>query len=200
MIVDPGAWTNLMGADLIRTLIQRAQKNGHNPIQRKMPVMDIAGVGEGAQKCEWSVELPIASTHGDGQAHLHKISMPIVEGKSGDQLPGLLGLKSLEAERAIMDTGGQMLYFPGPGKVEISLPPGSIAIPLHKAPSGHQCIVVDDYEKVIRHTGGVSPASLELHARLETSGLDLARQRASSYIIRQKESVAGASANPQAEQ
>ena len=102
-----------------------------------------------------------------------------------------------------MDTGGHMLYFQGPGKVEISLPPGSIAIPLHKAPSGHQCIVIDDYEHVAAHAGGMPPATLALHARLAASGLTLAREHANSYSIRQGPAAELAQteqpANPQSE-
>ena len=67
----------------------------------------------------------------------------------GSGLPGLLGLRTLEHERAILDTGNHELIFPGPGRVKIELPPGSTRIPLHKAPSGHLVMVVDDYEKVV---------------------------------------------------
>ena len=49
-----------------------------------------------------------------------------------------------------------MLIFPGPGDVEISLPPGSLRVPLEKAPSGHLVMVIDEYQKLIAHTGGVA--------------------------------------------
>ena len=111
-----------------------------NPLQ-------IQGVGNGSQKCEWQMECPIAVPHHEGTAHKHTLTTPIVTG-AGKDLPGLLGLKSLEAQRAILDTSGQTLISPGPGKVEISLPPGSLCIPLQKAPSGHLVMVLDAYQKI----------------------------------------------------
>ena len=52
MIVDPGAWTNLIGKLLARRLIQRAIAAGHKPRQEKIPAIHIAGVGNGQQQCE----------------------------------------------------------------------------------------------------------------------------------------------------
>ena len=63
--------------------------------------------------------------------------------------------------------GGRALILPGPGRVEVSLPPGSICIPLEKAPSGHLVMVVDEYEKITASTGGIEDVSLSLHAERE---------------------------------
>ena len=57
----------------------------------------------------------------------------IVEG-AGRNLPGLLGLRTLERERAILDCGQKMLLLIGEGDTKLELPPGSTSIPLHKAP------------------------------------------------------------------
>jgi hypothetical protein len=86
-----------------------------------------------------------------------------VEG-NGEDLPGLLGLRSLETDRAILDMGNKKLYFPGPGEVKIELPPGSIEVPLEKAPSGHLVMPIDDYEKIVKRTGGTPETSLQLNA------------------------------------
>ena len=100
----------------------------------------------------------------------HKITAPIVEG-SGEHLPGLLGLRTLEAQRAILDTAERKLYFPGPGKVQIIMPPGSIVIPLEKAPSGHLCLPIDAFEKIAHKQGGVkdAEASMSLHTEAASS-------------------------------
>ena len=55
----------------------------------------------------------------------------MVEG-TGAALPGLLGLETLEAKRAILDCGRQQLIILGPGDVKLVLPPGSRTIPLEK--------------------------------------------------------------------
>jgi hypothetical protein len=106
---------------------------------------------------------PIALTTEDGNARLHQITAPIVEG-SGADLPGLLGLRSLEHERAILDCGSLTLHLVGQGEVQLVLPPGSMSIPLQKAPSGHLVMVIDDFEKVSQSSGGLPEASLQLHA------------------------------------
>jgi E3 ubiquitin-protein ligase RNF13 len=104
MIVDPGAWTNLMGARLARALATRALTNNQSPSRTRLSTAGIQGGGDGSQRCEWQLSCPIACTYADGSAHLHKITAPIVQG-SGEELPGLLGLRSLEHERAILDYG-----------------------------------------------------------------------------------------------
>ena len=54
------------------------------------------------------------------------------------------------------------LIFPGPGEVKYELPPGSVRIPLQKAPSGHLVMVIDDFEQVKQRRGGLPHASLQL--------------------------------------
>jgi hypothetical protein len=165
-IVDPGAWTNLVGAKLARALTQRAIANGHRPKQEKMNTLSIQGVGNGSQACNWKLVCPIAVPHSDGHAHLHSIEAPIVEG-TGEDLLGLYGLKSMEQRRAILDTGNRKLYFPGPGDVQIILPPGSIEVPLQKAPSGHLVMVVDNFEQLKPPSkGGLPEVSMQLHTAM----------------------------------
>jgi hypothetical protein len=55
-----------------------------------------------------------------------------------------------------------MLHYPGPGPINVQLPPGSISIPLEKAPSGHLVMVVDEYERVAARSGGTPETSLQL--------------------------------------
>ena len=161
IIVDPGAWTNLMGVNLARKLVERALAAGFKPTQSPMTPLNVSGVGEGSQVCKYKLETVIAVPHDDHESQRHKISTPIVEG-SGANLPGLLGLRSLETDRAVLDTGNRTLIFPGPGDIKFELPPGSITIPLEKAPSGHLVMVIDDFEKLTaRQTGGLKEHSLQ---------------------------------------
>ena len=156
-----------MGESLARKLTKRALACGHRPRQERMTrPLNIQGVGNGSQQCEWEVTCPIAVTHMEGDTHLHEMTTPIVRG-SGADLPGLLGLRSLEHKRAILDCGRQMLIFPGKGDVEIVLPPGSLEVPLQKAPSGHLVMVIDEYEQVVRKAGGLPTPSMHLHASVE---------------------------------
>ena len=100
---------------------------------------------------------PVAvPTSGNG-ATLHHLSAPIVEG-TGETLPGLLGLRTLENLRAILDVDRRMMHLPGPGDVQIILPPGSRSIPLEKAPSGHLVMPIDHYDQIPTQRGGLEPA------------------------------------------
>ena len=99
-----------MGAKVARSLANRSLESGHKPEQSNMErPLDIQGVGHGSQQCQWQMNCPIAIKNEAGETKLHKLTAPIVEGRGGEDLPGLLGLRSLEHERAILDCGNRML-------------------------------------------------------------------------------------------
>ena len=54
-IVDPGAWTNLIGAKLARKLCARALAAGHAPGQERMQTLNVQGVGNGSQACNFKM-------------------------------------------------------------------------------------------------------------------------------------------------
>ena len=170
LIIDPGAWTNLMGSNLSRKLVQRAVAAGHRPEQSRLEeALNVRGVGNGSQACNWKISLPIATPRVDGASVLNHFTTPIVEG-SGSELPGLLGLKTLEQHRAILDVNTRQLHFPGPGEVQIILPPGSVSHPLEKAPSGHLLLVVDDYEHLAEpKRGGLPDEPIQLLSSSQSS-------------------------------
>ena len=155
MIVDPGAWTSMLGSNLARSLVRACIAAGHKPQQHKLqnPVK-IAGVGNGSNDIRYDFEGPVAIPTEDGHAKLFNLRAGIVEAP-GDDLPGLLGIDVLGSRRAIMDMGKKRLIFPGEGEVEIILPPGSVVTPLTVAPSGHMCITIDDYDDVPQVQGGI---------------------------------------------
>ena len=102
-------------------MVTRALEHGYEPEQLPMTKMIVNGVGKGSQEANFKVVCPIAVPHNDGKTHLHQITAPIVEG-TGSGLPGLLGLRTLQQERAILDMGRQELIFPGQGEVAMCFP------------------------------------------------------------------------------
>ena len=69
--------------------------------------MKIGGVGHGTQTCDYALKATLAIEHtGDGAAHLHEWTAPIVE-KEGERLPGLLGMDSLEASMFTLGREGR---------------------------------------------------------------------------------------------
>ncbi len=72
-------------------------------------------------------------------------------------MPGLLGLRTIEANHGVIETAGGRAFmtFPGPGGYTISWAPGAMHMPLVKATSGHLCVELDHYDKLPTTTGGV---------------------------------------------
>ena len=175
MLVDPGAWTNLIGENLARQLVERAIQNGHSPHQTQMAKpLCIQGVGHGTQECKWSMTTPVAVADHEGVVRLHTLTAPIVSGAGAD-LPGLLGLKSLEGLRAVMDMGNHQLILPGSGDAQIVWPAGTIKIPLQKAPSGHLVMVVDEFERALKtRDSAVPPRTVALHSAIEEPATTIA--------------------------
>jgi hypothetical protein len=168
-IIDPGAWKNLCGADLARQMAQAAKDAGLQPFEtRRAEPLNVSGVGKGSQSCKWDMTCPIALTDIEGETSIHRVTTPVVEG-DGAHLPGLLGLASLERQRAILDTGNRLLILPGSGEFDIlsHLPSGATVLPLEKAPSGHLVLPVDAYS-MVKKKGGLLEKPLTLLADSES--------------------------------
>lgn len=134
-----------------------AAKYGHEASLIKLgKPMQVGGVGQGTETCRYAIKTFLAIKHSDdNRGHLREWTAPIVDG-NGVNLPGFLGMDSLEGNRAIADAGNGRLIYPGPGEVKIILPPGSIEMPIVKSQSGRPCILVDEYAKVVaKPPGGV---------------------------------------------
>ena len=72
---------------------------------------------------------------------------PVIAGSS---LPLLLGLKSLMAKKALLDTHGKLLIIPGPGGVEIRCSPGTVALQLENGvDSGHLILPVRPQDREV---------------------------------------------------
>ena len=117
IIPDTGAFGSVTGAILARELAIEAKKHGANVSTEKLDTpFVIGGVGNGTQTCHYQLNIDLAVPETNGSATTMTWKPPIVGG-SGEGLPGLLGLNSLEENRAILDVGNQQIIYPGPGKV-----------------------------------------------------------------------------------
>ena len=72
IIVDPGAWSNLIGMKLAKAMIERTKTHQQalehrRPQQLKLQrALEVAGVGKGSQRCEYEFQCPIALTDSHG--------------------------------------------------------------------------------------------------------------------------------------
>ena len=171
IIVDPGAYTNLAGARWTREAAARALAAGYRPSQKQMAQpLNVQGVGNGHQTAKWATEMPIAVPSADGTAQLHTFESPTVGG-TGESLPALLGLKSISANKGVLETipGAAMLTFPGPAGYTVTWRPGTRHFPLTAAPSGHLVIPCDHFEMIPPESGGLRTQGLSLLAAVHES-------------------------------
>ena len=103
---------------------------------------------------------------GDGTtADILNFERPVVEG-SGEELPLILGLRSMKEKEPVLETGAgkERLTFPGPGGYTINWSPGTVHIPLEPAASGHLMAPCGEYAKVPAKAAGVATPTTVLHA------------------------------------
>ncbi|CAK8988411.1 unnamed protein product [Durusdinium trenchii] len=175
IIIDPGAYTNLIGEHTARSFAKMAIEHGYTPRQWRMKPMFVQGVGEGQQKCEWTVSIPIACRLSvEGRVCcLNYFEAPVVGG-SGARLPALLGLRSLSALSATlcMREGQESLFVPVAGN-EASELSQQRRCPLDKAPSGHLIMTIDNWGE-LKHDAqaGVRPEPMVLHVDPSSSAAE----------------------------
>jgi hypothetical protein len=150
-------------------MAKKCQDSKREPIQEKMiKPLEVQGVGAGTQKAVWKIKMPIAVTEDseDGPTMEHIFEVPTLEGDVGQEVPALLGLRSMRGKQAVlqMQEGKEMLSFPGDGGYTIEWSPGTQHIPLTVAPSGHYVIPCDSYEKIVAKQGGLPASSTVLHS------------------------------------
>ena len=146
---------------------------GYEPTERRLDKrLEIMGVGNGTQYCDWEMRIPLAvptaSPDGrlTGDAREVTFEAPVVEG-TGTSLPLILGLKSMQEKGGVLelDQSARIFTIPGPGGYKIEWAPGAIHIPLTPAMSSHLMIPCDKY-KDVRHKGGLPAKEISLHATL----------------------------------
>ena len=164
MIVDSGAFSNMIGEELAMTLEKRAQDVDLAPSRSDLlRPMTVSGVGNGTNQAIEQVTCPIAVQTTAGKVELHTLRAPVIGG-SGKHLPGLLGLQTLEANNAVLDIGNRTLHMLCKGKAQLELPPGTLSVPLEKSPSGHLVMTIDSFEDIQRQRGGLPQRSINWHA------------------------------------
>ena len=145
LLVDTGAWGNLQGEVWCKRAASEAQKAGHEPKQtRLVQPMNVHGVGKGSQSALWECSIPTALTRTDTTVGLTTYTAPVV---AGADLPPLLGLRSLKANRVVLDLVRNELIMCGPGDCEINPPPGSERYKLEHTPSGHLVLPISAYKQ-----------------------------------------------------
>eukprot|EP00971_Amphidinium_carterae_P352996 6492791-Amphidinium_carterae.2 len=136
LLVDVGAHDNLCGEQWVKR-VEKMLERSNDPVRyetMKKP-LSVEGVGNGAQVCRSKVVVPLLLPDGERGTY----EAPVI---SGSGVPGLLGLKALIRNRAVIDCVSMQMYFLGPGDARIGLPPGSKQYELVQAESGHMLLPI----------------------------------------------------------
>lgn len=128
LLVDPGAHDNLAGEQTIRQL--ERQLNAKARARNLDHPLSVSGVGKEAQHADTALSVEFDLQEGGKCTY----TAPVI---TGSHLPPLLGLKSLSAKRAILDTHGKLLILPGVGGIEFRCSPGTQVLALELSESGH---------------------------------------------------------------
>ena len=130
LLVDCGAVSNLAGSRWIQRSASIAAKHGQGTETVKTAPTSVEGVGSGSSQISHKAKVPVCTT--DGTQGIFESA--VVE---DSDLPALMGLETLEKNRALIDVSNRKLIYVGPGGYELKLNPGSVAMSLEKVPSGH---------------------------------------------------------------
>ena len=87
-------------------------------------------------------------------------------GGTGEDLPALLGLRSMRAKNAVLEMtpGKECLSFPGEGGYTINWSPGTMHCKLEQAPSGHLIMPSGEFGRLASQSGGLPHRTTTFHA------------------------------------
>ena len=139
-----------------------AIRYGLKPVQNKrLRPLSVMGVGNGNQTCTHDCTLPIAMSRENDTTVTGHFTTPVV---GNSELPGLLGLKTMRHNRAVLDMVNLKLHFCGDADIDLTLPPGTKSFQLEISPSGHLVLPCTDFQNVqnnppnpLRYTSVVLP-------------------------------------------
>ena len=99
------------------------------------------GVG-GQQAATYEVELATGTHDVDGNRHFSSYKAPCL---NNSNVPGLLGIKALKFEDALIRCSTGEMWFLGAGGVELKVSPGTRHFQMREAPGGHWMLPVSQF-------------------------------------------------------
>ena len=159
LLIDPGSPDNLMGDAWSERMSALAVKAGHGPAKYEpIAPFKVGGVGKEAQTCQRQVCHHI----GLDQGEVGTFTGPELPESA---VPALLGLRSLESMRCLLDVPNMQLYRVGPGGYQLRLSPGSRVNQLERGNSGHLMLPCSEFSS----PPSPSRPPTHLHARAASS-------------------------------
>ena len=110
LLVDPGAHDNLAGETTMRRLEHQLEVRA---VMKKLnQPLSFSGVGKSSQQADRALSVDFQLSNTENGTTRCSYTAPVIP---NSELPPLLGLKSLQSKRAVLDTYGKLLILPGPG-------------------------------------------------------------------------------------
>ena len=107
----------------------------------------VQGVGKGSQTATWSVDMTMATNDVDGVRYLHRYEAPCLDNSN---VPGLMGIKHLKREDALIRCSTGEMWFLGAGGVELQCSPGTKHFQMKEARGGHLGLASDRLHRRIK--------------------------------------------------
>ena len=146
ILVDIGSKINIIGEETDKEFRDQAEASGHEVWYKGIPTLKVGGVGQGHTECLQKGTYPVAVDFKSVGRRLHQYTANVATGH-GATLPAIYGLASMQEQDAVilLRKGKEQIVFPGAEGYKITWSPGTRAIELTTAPSGHLVIECDKY-------------------------------------------------------
>ena len=140
LVIDTGAVRSLAGDAWVGRVEQAGKAHNRGSVHKPIPNFKIEGVGTGTNTVTTESTVPIALPNGTiGTFASHVVNQ--------SNIPALLGLTSLEQQRAVIDLINHRLILVGEGGYKLDLSPGSQVLPLCKSETGHLMLPVSRWHE-----------------------------------------------------
>ena len=143
LLPDTGAHDGLCGDAWARQ--QAAECHAHGKTINQYGLSQprvVAGVGQGTPSTNYGVSLTTGLQDTSGNFHEEKFEAPCLENSS---VPGLMGIKSLRRNDALIRCKTGEIWFLGQGGVKIEPSPGSRHFQMREAKSGHWLLPINRF-------------------------------------------------------
>ena len=142
LLPDTGAHDNLCGEFWARRLADRCKRAGVRNLQYELPgARAVQGVG-GQQTATAEVDLATGTLDVEGRLHASTHRAPCLD---NSHVPGLLGIKALKKEDALIRCSTGEMWFLGRGGIDMKFSPGTRHFQMREAPGGHWMLPVSQF-------------------------------------------------------
>ena len=194
LVIDTAAPFNFCGDQWARALDNNAfghKKFSHWEARQTSRTPQFSGIGHGTQEAGYDVSLPMALMTTDGKPAVGTFEAPCIQNSN---IPGVIGLKSLEENRVVLDTVRSKIYLLEEGEYDLTscFPAGTKCFDLQRSATGHLVLPVGRFKDVeaaqrARESPTEDTGSGAASSQSSSSGLQL--QGATDFQIRETENL-----------